>query len=109
MLLETLLADDFSIRKRSSTVHTVKAFLCTFEHLELLHSVDGWNLVSSISCNLQGNSYSLSLRIAFISQLSNLVTDKVLSFIGRHLSLSILRNAGARATAMSDLILRISS
>ena len=32
MLFETTLTYDFSIRKRPSTVHTVKAFLSAFEH-----------------------------------------------------------------------------
>src|SRR6266566_8715461 len=32
MFFETTLADDFSIRKRPSTVHTVKPFLGSFEH-----------------------------------------------------------------------------
>src|SRR6266566_6473362 len=31
MFSETTLTDDFSIRKRPSTIHTVKAFLCSFE------------------------------------------------------------------------------
>src|SRR6266566_9274598 len=30
MFSETTLADDFSIWKRPTTIHTVKAFLCTF-------------------------------------------------------------------------------